>query len=157
MEMEAVCYTREVALEKAIEMESNSFTEYKEAYLHARERRAKDLLKDLALDELKHKYTLEKAFFEETVMLHDSGYRQGPSMNLSLLLEEKPLDETATEQDIFIHAIHEEKRAVDFYKQMSEQCEGAPMAEMYRQLAMDEEAHLARLEELYESLYMQEM
>ena len=157
MEMEAVCYTREVALEKAIEMESNSFKEYREAYLNARERRAKDLLKDLALDELKHKYTLEKAFFEETVMLHDSGYKQGPSMNLSLILEEKPLDEKATEQDIFIHAIHEEKRAVDFYKKMSEQCEGAPMAGMYKQLAMDEETHLARLEELYESLYMQEM
>lgn len=157
MEMEAVCYTREVALEKAIEMETKSFTEYKEAYLNARERRAKDLLKDLALDELKHKYTLEKAFFEETVMLHDSGYRQGPSMNLSILLEEKPLDGKATEQDIFIHAIHEEKRAVDFYKKMSEQCEGAPMAGMYKQLAMDEEAHLARLEELYESLYMQDM
>ena len=157
MEMEAVCYTREVALEKAIEMESNSFAEYKEAYLKSEDQRAKDLLRDLALDELKHKYTLEKAFFEETVMLHDSGYKQGPSMNLSLLLEEKPLDEKATEQDILIHAIHEEKRAVDFYKKMSEQCEGAPMAGMYKQLSTDEEAHLARLEELYESMYMQDM
>lgn len=157
MEMEAVCYTREAALEKAIEMESSSFTEYREAYLKAQEPRAKDLLRDLALDELKHKYTLEKAFFEETVMLHDSGYKQGPSMNLSLLLEEKPLDAEAKEQDIFIHAIHEEKRAVDFYKKMSEQCEGAPMAEMYKQLSTDEEAHLARLEELYEGLYMQDM
>ena len=157
MEMEDVCYTREMALERAIEMESNSFAEYKDAYLMAEERRAKDLLKDLALDELRHKYTLEQAFFEETVMLHDAGYKQGPSMNLSLLLEDKPLDETATQQDILIHAIHEEKRAVDFYKKMSEQCGGAPMEKMYTQLAMDEEAHLARLEELYESMYMQDM
>jgi rubrerythrin len=157
MEMEDVCYTREMALERAIEMEASSFAEYKEAYLMAEERRAKDLIKDLALDELRHKYTLEQAFFEETVMLHDSGYKQGPSMNLSLLLEDKPLDEKATQQDILIHAIHEEKRAVDFYQKMSEQCGGAPMEKMYAQLAMDEEAHLARLEELYESLYMQEM
>jgi rubrerythrin len=157
MEMEDVCYTREMALEKAIDMESGAFSEYKDAYLMAEERRAKDLLKDLALDELRHKYTLEKAFFEETVMLHDSGYKQGPSMNLSLLLEDKPLDAKATQQDILIHAIHEEKRAVDFYKKMAEQCVGAPMEKMYAQLAVDEEGHLARLEELYEGMYMQDM
>lgn len=157
MEMENVCYTREVALEKAIEMETNGFEEYKEAYLRALDRRAKDLLKDLALDELRHKYTLEKAFFEETVLLHDAGYKQGPSMNLTLLVEERPLGEKATEQDVLIHAMHEEKRAVDFYRKMAAQCGGAPMEDMFKRLYQDEEAHLARLEELYEGLYMQEM
>lgn len=157
METEEVCYTREVAIEKAIELEMKSFEVYKEAYKKARDRRAKDLLKDLALDELRHKYTLEKAFFEETVLLHDAGYKAGPSMNLSLLLEEKPLDETARDQDVMIYAIHDEKRAVDYYKKMAEQCGGAPMEEMFQRLYQDEESHLARLEELYESLYMQEM
>jgi rubrerythrin len=157
MEMEEVCYTREVALEKAIEMEAKSFETYKGGYLKVKNPLARDLLKDLALDELKHKYTLEKAFFEETVALHDAGYGTGPSMKLTLLLQEKPMTPDASEQDILISAIHEEKRAVDFYGKMAAQCGGAPMEEMFRRMAADEENHLARLEELYESHYMQEM
>ncbi len=157
METEAVCYTKEAALEKAIEMEAASFETYKNAYFKAKDRVAKDLLKDLALDELKHKYTLEKAFFEETVQLHDAGINEGPSMNLTLLLQEKPLDESATDQDVMVFAIHDEKRAVDFYGKMAEQCGAAPMGGMYSRLREDERNHLTRLEELYESHYMQDM
>ncbi|MCU0597487.1 MAG: ferritin, partial [Desulfobacterota bacterium] len=60
-------------------------------------------------------------------------------------------------QEVMIHAIHEEKRAVDFYRNMAEQCGAAPMSEMYRKLAQDEETHLARLEEHYETIYMKDM
>jgi rubrerythrin len=155
--MEEVCYTREAALEKAIEMEAGSFEVYKNTYLKAKDRLAKDLLRDLALDELRHKYTLEKAFFEETVLLHDSGAKSGPSMKFSLLLAEKPLRPNATVQEVMIYAIHDEKRAVDFYRKSAEQCGAAPMAGMYRRLAEDEEGHLARLEELYEKAYLKDM
>ena len=155
--MEEVCYTKEAALERAIETEAGSFKVYRDAYLSSKDRVAKDLLKDLALDELRHKYILEKAFFEETVLLHDSGQKSGPSMKFSLLFEEKPLSPKATPQEVMIHAIHEEKRAVDFYRNMAEQCGAAPMSEMYRKLAQDEEGHLARLEEHYEQIYMKEM
>jgi rubrerythrin len=155
--MEEVCYTREAGLEKAIEMEMKSFEAYKKAYLRAKDPLAKDLLKDLALDELKHKYTLEKAFFEEMVFLHDTGAKEGPSMRFTLLFEDKPLGRESTEQDVFLHAIHDEKRSVDFYAKMAGQCGGAPMEAMFGSLAKDEEGHLARLEELYESLYLKDM
>jgi len=157
MEKEEVCYTREVALEKAVGMESDSFELYKQAYLKSKERQTRDLLRDLALDELRHKYALEKAFFEETVALYDSGFSQGPSMNLSILLKKEPLNADATVQDIMIYAIQEEKRAVDFYKNMAEQCSGAPMEGLFRNLYQDEEGHLALLEELYERVYLKEM
>jgi rubrerythrin len=157
MENEEVCYTREVALEKAIEMEMKSFQTYKEAYLKIREPRVKDLVKDLALEELEHKYILEKAYFEETVALHEEDAKEGPSMKLSLLLKEKALEDDADDQDVMIHAIHDEKRAVDYYKKMAEQCGGAPMEEMFKRLFQDEEAHLVRLEELYETIYMKDM
>lgn len=157
METEEVCYTREVALEKAIEMEAESFETYKNAYFRAKDRVAKDLLKDLALDELKHKYTLERAFFEETVQLHDSGAKEGPSMNLTVFLKKTPLNESANDQDVMVFAIHDEKRAVDFYRKMAEQCGGAPMEKIFRTLHDDELNHLARLEELYESHYLKDM
>lgn len=157
MENEEVCYTREVALEKAIEMEMKSFQTYKEAYLKFSEPHVKGLVKDLALEELEHKYILEKAYFEETAALHEEGMKEGPSMKLSLLLKEKPLEDDADDQDVMIHAIHDEKRAVDFYRKMAEQCSGAPMEEMFKRLYQDEEAHLVRLEEVYESIYMRDM
>jgi rubrerythrin len=116
MENEEVCYTREIALEKAIEMEMNSFQTYKKAYMKIREPRVKNLVKDLALEELEHKYILEKAYFEETVALHEEGMKEGLSMKLSLLLKEKPLEDDADDQDVMIHAIHDEKRSVDYYK-----------------------------------------
>jgi len=155
--MEEVCYTRETALEKAIETEAGSFKVYRDAYLKSKDRLAKDLLRDLGLDELRHKYILERAFFEETVLLHDSGAKTGPSMKFSLLFQEKPLNPDATVQEVMLHAIHEEKRAVDFYRNSAEQCGAAPMAGMYRKLAEDEEGHLARLEELYEKIYLKDM
>jgi rubrerythrin len=157
MEREEVCYTRETALEKAIEMEQKSFDIYREAYRLAKEHHAKGLLKELALEELEHKYTLERAFFEEKVALHDAGLNEGPSMKLSLLLEERTLGETATQQDTLIYAIHDEKRSVDFYEKMASQCGTAPMEQMFKKLQQDEVNHLARLEKLYENMYMQDM
>jgi rubrerythrin len=151
--MEAICYTREEALEKAIEVEAKSFEVYKKAYLKSKNRLAKDLLRDLALDELRHKYVLERAFFEETVLLHESGSREGTTIKFSVLFEEKSLKEHSSEQEVMLYAIHDKKRAVDSYKSMADQCGGAPMEEMYRRLVLDEEGHLARLEALYESLY----
>jgi rubrerythrin len=56
-----------------------------------------------------------------------------------------------------IYAIHEEKRAVDFYRNMAEQCGTAPMADLFKGLAEDEEGHLARLEEFYETRFMKDM
>jgi rubrerythrin len=156
-DMEEVCYTREGALEKAIEMEDRRFEVYKKAYLSSKNRLAKDLLRDLALDELRHKYILERAFFEETVLLHESGSREGPSMKLSFLFEEKTLKDRSSEQEVMLYAIHDKKRAVDFYKHMASECAGAPMEEMYRRLAEDEEGHLARLEEMYERSYLKSM
>ncbi len=155
--MEDVCYSREAALEKAIQMETQSFETYKSAYFTAKDMVAKDLIKDLALDELRHKFTLEKAFFEDMILLHESGTREGPSMRFSLLFEEKLLNPGSSEQEVMVHAIHEKKRAVDFYRNMAEQCGAAPMGDMFKRLAEDEEGHLARLEEWYEAKYLKEM
>jgi rubrerythrin len=154
MKVEEVCYTREVALEKAIEIEQKSFETYLKAYRIIQNRPAKKLIKELALEELEHKYILEKAFFEETVSLHDAGLDKGPSMKFTIFLTEKPLDETSSTQDVLVYAIYDEKRSVDFYGKMAKQCAGAPMAQMFQRLHQDEAAHLFRLEELYGLCYL---
>ena len=115
------------------------------------------VLKELALEELEHKHILEKALFGETIALHEKGEATGTSMNLTYFLRQKPLDENSTPQDVMIYAIHDEKRAVDFYHQMSTRCAGAPMAEVFSSLQQQESIHLAKLEETYEKLYMPHM
>ena len=157
VEDNTVCYTKDAALKIAVELERTSFETYLTAYKLSPDPRAKLLLKELALEELEHKHALEKAFFEEAVSLHDPEMENIPSMKLTGFLKEQPLDEKATPQDIMIHAIHDKKRLVDFYGSLAHQCSGAPMAPLFKRLYSDEAGHLARLEELYEKIYMAEM
>ena len=155
--MEAVCYTLEGALEKAIEQEQKSFETYRRALQIVKHPSARKLLKELALEELEHKHALEKALVGETVGLHEEEKKAGPSMNLTLIVQERPLDENASPQDALAFAMHDEKHSVDFYQQMATQCSGAPMEEIFSRFQKDEMKHLARLEETYEKLFMSQM
>jgi rubrerythrin len=155
--MEAVCYTLEGALQKAIEEEQHSYEVYQRALKIVKDPQARMVLKELALEELEHRHILEKALLGETIALHEKGESTGPSMNLTYFLRERPLNDNSSPQDVMVYAIHDEKQAVDFYKQMATQCEGAPMAEIFSKLQQQETIHLARLEETYEKLYLSQM
>jgi len=155
--MEAVCYTLEGALEKAIEQEQKSFEIYRRGLQIVKHPSARKLLKELALEELEHKHSLEKALVGETVALHEDEEKVAPSMNLTLFVQERPLDENASPQDALAFAMHDEKHSVDFYQQMTTQCSGAPMEEVFSRFQKDEMKHLARLEETYEKLFMSQM
>ncbi len=155
--MEAVCYTLEGALEKAIEQEQKSFEIYQRALKIVKNRSARKLLEELAEEELGHKQALERALAGGAVALHGEEEKAGPSMNLTLFVQERPLDENATPQDALAFAMHDEKRSVDFYQQMSTQCSGAPMEEIFSKFHKEEMKHLARLEETYEKLFMDQM
>jgi len=155
--MEAVCYTLEGALEKAIEQEQKSFETYRRALQIVKHPSARKLLKELALEELDHKHALEKALVGETVALHEKEEKVAPSMNLTLFVQERPLDENTSPQDALAFAMHDEKHSVDFYQQMATQCSGAPMEGVFSRFEKDEMKHLARLEETYEKLFMSQM
>ncbi|MFQ5841466.1 MAG: ferritin family protein [Thermodesulfobacteriota bacterium] len=155
--MEAVCHTLEGALEKAIEQEQKSFEIYQRALKIVKNPSARKLLKELALEELEHKHALERALAGETVGLHEQGEKAGPTMNLTLFVEERPLDENASPQDALAFAMHDEKRSVNFYQEMATQCSGAPMEEIFSKFHKEETNHLARLEETYEKLFMSQM
>jgi rubrerythrin len=155
--MEEVCYTLEAALEKAIEHEHQSLEVYRKALKIVKDPQARMVLEEMAHEEIEHRNTLEKALVGEIVSLHDRDEATGPTMNLSYILHEKPLDTNSSPQDVMVHAIHDEKRSVDFYQQMSSQCEGAPMAELFSKLQKEEAIHLTKLEEAYEKLYLSQM
>jgi len=155
--MEPVCYTLEGALEKAIENEQHSIGVYRHALKAVKDQQTRMILKDLGLEELEHKHTLEKALLGEAIALHAKEEATGPSMNLTEILHEKPLSDQSTPQDVMIYAIHDEKRTVEFYKEMGSHCSGAPMESVFSKLQKQEMIHLTKLEEAYEKLYMAHM
>ena len=59
-----VCYTFEAAIEMAIKMEDEGFRHYLAAIRKVRNKGAREILRDAALDELEHKHELEKALVE---------------------------------------------------------------------------------------------
>ena len=151
-----VCYTFEAALEKAVEMESQGFRHYLDAMRKVKDRQARLILRDAALDELEHKYALEKAMVEGTIEDEHAMNKPVPTMNLDYVFHQRKLEADADARQAMAFAIHLEKHAIDFYKKMTEGCEGAPMAKVFEKLLNDETRHLQELEDLYERHFMPE-
>lgn len=151
-----VCYTLEVALEKAIAMEERGFRNYIRAIQLVKDKQAKEILRDAAKEELDHKHRIELALLEghdDHAALLD---QELPTMNLDYVFEQKDIEQGADARTALAYAIHLEKSAVDFYKALISGCEGAPMAPLFQRLLADETKHLKTLEDFYERYFMTE-
>lgn len=150
-----VCLTVEGALEAAVQMENEGFRCYLQALRIVKQQAARLILHDAALDELEHKYQLEKALIEG----HLEGNGLGtaiPTLNLDYWLAKKKLRPDSDAREALAYAIHLEKNALDFYQRMAQCCAGAPMAALFAQIAGDESRHLRELEDLYEEHFLTE-
>jgi len=152
----AVCYTFEAAIEMAVKMEDDGFRHYLEAMRKVKNKQAKMILQDAALDELEHKKLLEKALVEGTFEGDESMNRPVPTMNLDYVLKAKEISANADAREALAYAIHLEKEAVEFYKKMSAGCAGAPMGSVFEKIGNDETRHLKALEDLYEQHFLTE-
>lgn len=150
-----VCYTFEAALEMAVSMEEKGLQHYLAALRSCHRPAAQMILKDAALDELDHKYQLEKALVEGIIddRLLDHPV---PTMDLDYLLDQKTLNPDADAREALAYAIHLEKISLDFYLNMASGCAGAPMAALFTRMANDEARHLRSLEDEYEAHFMTE-
>jgi len=153
---EQVCYTFEAAVEMAVQMENEGFRHYLQALRRVKNKAAREVLKDAALDELEHKHQLERALVEGHVEGHTLDQPM-PTMNLGYILEKKDLGPDADARQALAYAIHLEKGSLDFYRRMSQGCAGAPMAVLFNRIANDESRHLQALEDLYEKHFLTEM
>jgi rubrerythrin len=156
MSEQNVCYTFEAAVEMAVKMEDYGFRHYLEAIRKVRNKGAREILKDAALDELEHKHHLEKALVEGNMSNPEGMIRPVPTMNLDYVLVKKELRPDSDAREALIYAIHLEKVSIDFYKRMSQGCAGAPMANLFERLLMDETRHLQALEDMYEEHFLTE-
>ena len=150
-----VCYTFEGALEMAISMEHEGFRNYLEALRKVKSKAAKAVLRDAALDELAHKYELEKALIEGHIT-EGALEKPLPTMNLDSVLAKKELRPDSDAREALAFAIHLENGAIQFYKKMANACAGAPMGKLMERLVADESRHLQQLEDLYEEHFLTE-
>lgn len=150
-----VCYTFEGALETAITMESEGFRNYLEAIRKVKSRSAKAILKDAALDELSHKYELEKALIDGHIS-EGTLYEPLPTMKLDSVIVKKELSPDSDSREALAYSIHLENEAIVFYQKMAHACAGAPMGKLMERLLADETRHLQQLEDLYEQHFMTE-
>lgn len=151
-----VCYTYEAALEKAVKMENDGFRNYLGAMRKLKDKQARLILKDAALDELEHKHALERALIEGTMEGEHTLDRPVPTMNLDYVLQQQDLSPDADARQALAYAIHLEKDAINFYQKMMQGCEGAPMAKLFEKLLNDETRHLQELEDMYERHFLAE-
>jgi len=137
-------------------MEEEGFRNYLYAIKIVKDRQAKMILKDAAVDELDHKQKLEMALLEG----HNEGSEElskpVPTMNLDYVFEQKEITPDADARTSLAYAIHLEKGAVDFYQRLLSGCEGAPMAPIFKRLLADETRHLKTLEDFYERYFLAE-
>jgi len=150
-----VCYTYEGALEMAITMESDGFRSYLEALRKVKSKAAKEILKEAALDELAHKYELEKSLIDGHIT-DGTLDKPLPTMNLDAVLAKKELKPDSDAREALAYSIHLEQAAISFYRKMATACTGAPMGKLMERLVADESRHLQQLEDLYEEHFMTE-
>lgn len=155
-ETNEVCYTFEAALEMAIEMERNGFRHYLDAIRILKNKGAREVMRDAALDELEHKHILEKALLDGRLDVSGAMGKPVPTMNLGYVLARKPLHPESDVREALTYAIHLEKESVDFYKRFSTGCAGAPMGNVFGKLLEDETRHLQALEDMYEEHFLPE-
>lgn len=154
--MSDVCYTFEAAVEMAVKMEDEGFRHYLDAMRVVKNKGAREILRDAALDELNHKHELEKALVDGQMEGGEGLSKPVPTMNLDYVLAKQELRHDSDARQALAYAIHLEKGAIDFYKRMATGCAGAPMAKLFEQLLADESRHLQSLEDMYEDHFMTE-
>ncbi len=154
-EENAVCLTFDAALDKAIEMEEAGFRNYLQTIRKLRNPQAREMLREVALEELAHKQQLEKALLDGALE-GDAAAQPVPMMNLDYFFGKKEIGPDADVREALAYAIHLEKEAVQFYRQISTGCAGAPMGGLFTTLLADESRHLRALEDLYEEHFLTE-
>jgi len=151
-----VCYTFEAAIDMATKMEDEGFRAYLAALRIVKDKAARQIFKEAALDELEHKHQLEKALVDGEMKGGGELHQPVPTMNLDYVLAKRELRAESDAREALAYAIHLEKGSIDFYDRMSRGCEGAPMAVLFKKMLADESRHLQELEDLYERHFLAE-
>ena len=142
-------------LEAAIRMEQNAREYYTRAQDVVTMPGAKELLAELAAEEVDHEARFEAIRTQEDYSALASG-TPPPDLRLADYLVVEPLGRDSTPQDILITAIKMEQAAVDLYSRWRDLYRGTGIEPILSGLIREEQGHKARLEALYHDVFLQD-
>ncbi len=147
----------EEIIRKAIRFEEEAYDFYTGASGMVELPHVRDVLSELAGEEVKHKERLEKLLEGdvEKIVATAQGHKI-EDLKLADYLVSRPLDERATFQDVLIVAMQREKSSYDFYNLMGGMAESEEARELFRFLAREELGHKHKVEVLYDEIVYQE-
>ena len=137
----------------AIEKDAEAYALYADAAARAEDSGATTLLRELAAEEARHKELLEGLSAEKVGEFRPP---QAHDMKITEYLEGKPLATGSTLQDAMVFAMKREEQARRFYEAMALSARSGELADLLTKLAAMETGHKAKLEALYEEVFLRE-
>ena len=148
--------TAEGIIQRAIQVEENAYSFYTGVSEMVKLPHVKDMLNELAGEEVKHKEKLEDLLAGDTEQIIATGQSQKiQDLKLAEYLVAPPLDEDATIQDVLMIAMQREKNAHEFYNLMAGLASEAAQ-DLFQFLAQEELGHKNKVEVLYDDIVYKE-
>jgi len=142
--------TIESILKKAANKEQGSYLIYKNAASRAKDAQIKTTLSKFAEEELKHKQAIED-FNIETLSSKEIEIEETSRQGISeyLTSTDEGISEVSDFNDILVYAARREKKAFEFYSNMSKQVNDAELKKLFVWLAQEESKHKEDIEALF--------
>ena len=137
----------ESILKKAAAKEEGTYLLYKNAADKMTDLQTKSTLNAFAEEELKHKQMIENFNAKMLEKLKVETSRQG--ITEFLTDTDEGLGEQPDFKDVLIYAAKREKKAFEFYSNMSEHVEDADLKKLFTWLAQEETKHKEDIEALF--------
>lgn len=150
-------WTVEKALKVGVTMETGAYNLYTETSKKIKDPGSKQLLKELAADEAKHKAYFETALKNPKKVMNEAkgdDLKKVIDLHISDPLKEVPLSPDASYQDTLIFAAKSEQTAVDFYTALSNAYSAHPLGKMWADFAKMEQGHKLKLEKEYDDVVL---
>jgi rubrerythrin len=144
-------------IRRAIRFEEDAYNFYTGASEMVKLPHVKDMLNELAGEEVKHKEKLQGLLagdIEQIIAAKQS--QKIEDLKLADYLVAAPLDEDATIQDVLMTAMQREKNSHDFYNLMAGLAASEAVNEMFQFLAREELGHKNKVEVLYDDIIYKE-
>ena len=151
-------WTMSTALDLAVAMEEQSIKLYTSAQEKATRPGSKEMLRELAVEEEKHRSRLLTAKMSP-VRASSIGAAAERVIDLGIVdhLEGATLSPQADYQQILIYAGKREKEAHDLYMELAKKSQDKGIEDMFAQLAQEELRHKYRIEREYDDVVLAEM
>ena len=148
--------TIEEILEQAIQFEEQAYDFYVGAIDMVKQPHIKDTLKDLAVEEVKHKEKLQALVEENAEALIAVSRQKVQDLKLAEYLVAPPLGVDATFQDVLVVAMQREKSSNEFYSTMASIAGDEDAKALFEFLAQEELGHKNKVETLYDEVVYQD-